>query len=417
VPSETGLGAGIAGGASPQPDMMLSAQDTAALADSRSQRLAPRRRRIMIVAGEASGDMHGADLVHEVLARDAACEFFGIAGQRMRAAGVRALFRAEDVAGLGLTELTSTIQRTVGAMRELRAALRREKPDLLILIDFAEFNMMLARIGKRAGVPVLYYITPQVWAWRRGRIRKLIARADRLAMVLPFEAGLFARAGERATFVGHPLLDKVKIGQGRAETLARHNLPADARLLALLPGSRRREIRYLLPPMVAAARILSRQRNLVPCLALAHTLDPAELSSQTGIDLAGIHIIQNDTYSIVGASDVALVASGTATLETALLGCPMVIAYKMSAATYLVAKMLVTGVDFIGMPNILAGRQIVPELIQWRVNGPNLAAAAARLLDEPVRGDTIEALNQIRSRLGTPGAASRVAEMALAMIE
>ncbi len=396
---------------------MLPAPDLAALENRPPQRSQPRRRRIMIVAGEASGDMHGADLVREILARNPACEFFGIAGQLMRAAGVRALYRAEEVAGLGLTELASTIQRTVGAMRKLRAILRHEKPDLLILIDFAEFNMMLAGMGKRAGVPVLYYITPQVWAWRRGRVRKLIERADRLAVVLPFEAELFAPAGDRAAFVGHPLLDKVKVSQGRAETLARHDLPPGARLLALLPGSRPREIRYLLPAMVEAAHMLDRQQHLVPCLALAHTLDPGELRRQTGIDLTGIRIIQNDTYSIVGASEVALVASGTATLETALLGCPMVIAYKMSAATYLVAKTLVTGVKYIGMPNILAGGAIVPELIQWQVSGANLAAAAARLLEEPLRGRTIQALGRIRGQLGAPGAAARVATMALAMVE
>lgn len=396
---------------------MLSAQDTAALNDERSQHPHPRRRRIMIVAGEASGDMHGADLVREILACDSACEFFGIAGQHMRTAGVRALFRAEDVAGLGLTELASTIQRTAGAMLKLRAILRRDKPDLLILIDFAEFNMMLAKAGKSAGVPVLYYITPQVWAWRRGRVRKLIERADRLAVVLPFEAQLFARAGERAAFVGHPLLDKVKVIHGRAETLERHHLAPDARLLALLPGSRRREVRYLLPPMIEAARILSREHQLTPCLALAHTLQPGELSGLSGVDLDGIHIIQNDTYSIVAASDVALVASGTATLETALLGCPMVIAYKVSAATYLVAKMLITGVNFIGMPNILAGAEIVPELIQGEATGTRLASAAASLLRQPLRGRTIEALNNIRGQLGAPGAAARVAAMALAMIE
>ncbi|MGO9061370.1 MAG: lipid-A-disaccharide synthase [Candidatus Binataceae bacterium] len=397
--------------------MMLSAPDIAAMNNRPPERSRPRRRRIMIVAGEASGDIHGADLVREILARDPACEFFGIAGQLMRAAGVRALYRAEEVAGLGLTELASTIQRTVGAMRKLRAILRQEKPDLLILIDFAEFNMMLAGMSKSARVPVLYYITPQVWAWRRGRVRKLIERADRLAVVLPFEAELFARAGDRAAFVGHPLLDKVQVSQGRTETLARHELPAGARLLALLPGSRPREIRYLLPQMVEAARILQRQHHLVPCLALAHTLDPGELRRQTGIDLNGIRIIQHDTYSIVGASDVALVASGTATLETALLGCPMVIAYKMSAATYLVAKLLVTGVKHIGMPNILAGEEIVPELIQWQVSGANLADAAARLLEEPVRSRTIQALSRIRSQLGAPGAAARVATMALAMVE
>ncbi len=209
----------------------------------------------------------------------------------------------------------------------------------------------------------------------------MVERADRLAVVLPFEAELFARAGDRAAFVGHPLLDKVKVSQGRAETLARHQSAGRrpvARLAARQPSARN--------PLSAAADggrrrgFCTVEHNLVPCLALAHTLDPGELSRQTGIDLSGIHIIQNDTYSIVGASDVALVASGTATLETALLGCPMVIAYKMSAATYLVAKMLVTGVKYIGMPNILAGGEIVPELIQWQVSGANLAAAAGRLL-------------------------------------
>src|SRR5579883_2787665 len=333
------------------------------------ERPRPRRRRIMIVAGEASGDMHGADLVREIAARDPDCEFFGIAGRYMRNAGVRALIRAEDVAGLGLTELASTIQRTAGAMLRLRSVLRRDHPDLLILIDFAEFNMMLAAAGKSAGVPVLYYITPQVWAWRRGRVRKLMERADRLAVVLPFEAQLYAKAGERAAFVGHPLLDKVQVAQGRAQTLQRHHLPPDARLLALLPGSRRREIRYLLPPMIDAARILSRDHRLIPCLALAHTLEPGELVRLAGVNLDGIRVIQNDTYSIVAASEVAMVASGTATLETALLGCPMVIAYKMSVATYFVARLLVTGVSFIGMPNILAGAEIVPELIQSQVTG------------------------------------------------
>jgi lipid-A-disaccharide synthase len=395
---------------------MRTAQEIAAPPADR-ERQGLRRRRIMIVAGEASGDMHGADLVSEILARDPDCEFFGIAGRYMRAAGVRAVFQAEDVAGLGLTELTSTIRRTAGAMLKLRSILRREKPDLLILIDFAEFNMLLAKAGKSAGVPVLYYITPQVWAWRRGRVTKLMDRADRLAVVLPFEAQLYARAGERAAFVGHPLLDKVKLGAARADILARHHLPPDARLLALLPGSRRREVRYLLPPMIEAARILSRDHQLTPCLALAHMLDAKELQRLNGVNLDGIHIIQNDTYSIVGASDVALVASGTATLETALLGCPMVIAYKMSAATYLVARMLITGVDFIGMPNILAGTEIVPELIQHEVTGPRLAAAASALLRQPLRCQTIEALNRIRSQLGAPGAAARVAAMALAMIE
>jgi lipid-A-disaccharide synthase len=375
-----------------------------------------RPRRALIVAGEASGDVHGADLVKEILTLDPQCEICGIAGQQMRAAGVRPLYRMEDIAGLGVTELTSTIGRTLGVLRKLRKLLKKEKPELLILIDFAEFNMALAWTAKQVGVPVLYYITPQVWAWRRGRVQKIVTRADRLAVVLPFELDLYERAGSRVTFVGHPLLDRVVPEQGRAETLTRHGLGKDARLLALLPGSRTREVRSLLRPMIEAARILASERKLVPCLALAHTIDSKELSQGSGADLSGIHVIENDTYSIVAASDAALVASGTATLETALLGCPMVIAYKMAPLTYLLARLLVTGVDYIGLPNILAGKQIVPELIQGQVTGPKLARAASKLLDEPVRSETRLALTDIRPLLGNPGAASRVAAMALEMM-
>jgi lipid-A-disaccharide synthase len=370
----------------------------------------------MIVAGEASGDLHGGDLAREILARDPECDLFGIAGERMRAAGVRALVKMEEIHGLGLSELASTIGRTVGAFRELRRILRRENPDLLILIDYAEFNLILSGVARRAGVRVLYYITPQVWAWRRGRVAKIVSRADRMAVVLPFEKEVFAIAGDRVEFVGHPLLDRVAPAQGRKETLARHGLPPGARLLAVLPGSRRAEVRYLLAPFVEAARVLARDHGLVPVIALAPTLDPAELAAEGRADLTGIHIIQGDTYSIVAASEAALVASGTATLETALLGCPMVIAYKVSALTYILGRMLVTGVNFIGMPNILAQKQIVPELIQRQVTGRNLIRAVEPLLANSIHSETVAALAALRERLGAPGAAARVATMALEMM-
>ena len=373
-------------------------------------------RRVMIVAGEASGDLHGADLATQILARDPACELFGVAGERMRAAGVRALTRTEDIAGLGLAELASTIWSTLGVLRELKTMVRRERPDLVILIDFAEFNMSLARAAKRAGVPVLYYITPQVWAWRRGRVARIIERTDRLAVVLPFEAELYAGAGKRVTFVGHPLLDRVAPAQDRAATLKRHGLPAHARLLALLPGSRRGEVRYLLRPMVETARVLEADHGLIPVIALAPTLTLAQLREEGRVNLDGIRVIEGDTYSIVAASELALAASGTATLETALLGCPMVVAYKMSPLTYALARMLVRGVDFIAMPNILAGREVVPELIQERVNVRNLVRAAENLMVEPLRTETRDALLALRSRLGEPGAAARVAAIALEMM-
>jgi lipid-A-disaccharide synthase len=370
----------------------------------------------MIVAGEASGDLHGADLAAQILARDPGCDLFGVAGERMRAAGVRALTRTEDVAGLGLAELASTIRNTLHVLRELKAMLRSDRPDLVILIDFAEFNMSLAGAAKRAGVPVLYYITPQVWAWRRGRVARIIERTDRLAVVLPFEAEIYAGAGSRVTFVGHPLLDRVAPAQDRAATLKRHGLPAHARLLALLPGSRRGEVRYLLRPMVEAARVLEADHGLTPVIALAPTLTLAQLREEGRVNLDGIRVIEGDTYSVVAASELALAASGTATLETALLGCPMVVAYKMSPLTYALARMLVRGVDYIAMPNILAGREVVPELIQGRVNVHNLVRAAENLMVEPLRTETRDALLALRARLGEPGAAARVGAIALEMM-
>jgi lipid-A-disaccharide synthase len=392
--------------------------DSAALHGGTSVKAAtPPHKRVMIVAGEASGDLHGADFAANLLTRDPSCEIFGIGGEQMRAVGVRALFRTEDIAGLGLAELTSTIRRTVGAWRALRRILRRDPPDLVVLIDYAEFNLMLAGAARRAGVPVLYYILPQVWAWRRGRIGKLVKRAQRMAVVFPFEAELYARAGGRVSFVGHPLLDRMAPAQERAATLTRHGLSPSARLLALLPGSRRAEVEYLLRAMLEAAMVLAAKHGLTPVIALAPTLDAALLREVAGAAaLEDVRIIQDDTYSIIAASELALVASGTATLETALLGCPMVIAYKMSPVTYRLARILVRGVDYIGMPNILAGRAIVPELIQGDVTPAKLVRAAEPMLAEPLHTETAAALRAVRASLGAPGAAERVAAIAMEMM-
>src|SRR4029077_5863292 len=198
-----------------------------------------------------------------------------------------------DIHGLGLSELASTIGRTVGAFRALRQIIRRERPDLLILIDYAEFNLILSGTARRNGVPVLYYITPQVWAWRRGRIDKLVDRADRVAVVVPFEKELFHRAGERGCLVGHPLLDRVAPAGSRAETLKQHGFPPNARLIAILPGSRRAEVRYLLGPMVKAARIIARDHGLEIVLAMAPTLTRDELAEVGRSDLGGVRIIEN----------------------------------------------------------------------------------------------------------------------------
>jgi lipid-A-disaccharide synthase len=395
--------------------MAIEAPSAAREVDSSPVRATPRR--IMIVAGEASGDLHGGDLAREIMAREPGCDLFGIAGRNMRASGVRPLVRMEDIHGLGVSELLSTIGRTARAFMNLRRILRRSSPDLLILIDYAEFNLILAGVAKRAGVRVLYYITPQVWAWRRGRIKKLVDRADHLAVVLPFEADLYRNAGDRVEFVGHPLLDRVRAEQGRAETLKRHGLAPNARLIAILPGSRRAEAKYMLAPMVDAARILARNNGLTPVLALAPTLTAKEIADVGRADLSEITIVEYDTYNIVAASELALVTSGTATLETALLGCPEVIAYKLSALSYILGRLLVTGVEYFGMPNILAGKKIVPELLQGEVTAKNLVRAAEPFLTPAIRNQTIAELNALRDQLGAPGAAARVASMALKMTE
>jgi lipid-A-disaccharide synthase len=371
-------------------------------------------RRVMIVAGEASGDLHGADLCVQLRARDPHCEIYGIAGARMRATGVRSIVNIEDITGLGLAELGSTLWRAVGALRMLRSELHRSPPSLLILIDYAEFNLILSGIAHRAGVPVLYYILPQVWAWRRGRIRKLVKRSNRMAVVFPFEAAFYAAAGGKVSFVGHPLLDRVAPAQGRAETLARHGFAPRTRLLSILPGSRQGEIRYLLKPLLEAARILCAAHNLVPLIILAPTLAVGDLEKTAAPDqLQDIRIIAEDTYSIIAASELALVASGTATLETAMLGCPMVIVYRVSPLTYGLGRLLVRGVEYFGMPNILAGRRVVPELLQRQVNATDLVRAAEPMLTEPLHSETVSALTSLRGLLGSPKAAERVASMAL----
>jgi lipid-A-disaccharide synthase len=376
-----------------------------------------RRRKIMMVAGEASGDQLGADLAAQIHARAPDTEILGMGGERMRAAGVRALVQTEDVAAMGATELAGTVRPIVRAFRTLRAAIRAAPPDLLIPIDFPDFNLKLAWCARRAGARVLYYVAPQVWAWRRWRIRTLVKRSDRLAVVFPFEAEMYEKAGGKVTFVGHPLLDRVKPDQDCAATLKRHGFKPRARLLAILPGSRRGEIRYLLRPLLEAARTLAADHDLEPVIVLANTLTQADLEAVAGAEgLTGVRIIGDDAYSIIAASQLALVASGTATLETALLGCPMVIAYRMSAVSYAIGRMMIGGIDFVGMPNLIAGKALVPELIQYDVTPQKLVRAAEPLLAPSLHEELARELREVRERLGAPGAAGRVAALALDLI-
>jgi lipid-A-disaccharide synthase len=372
--------------------------------------------RVLLVAGEASGDLHGADLLVALRRRVPGVAAYGLGGERLREAGLTTVADARDVAIVGFTEGAGRLGALVRAYRALARSLREGRADLCVLIDFPEFNLRLARLAKRLGVPVLYYIGPQVWAWRRRRVRTIARRVDRLAVVFPFEPPLYGDHLPGVEFVGHPLLDRVRASRDREQTLGAHGLDPARRTVVLLPGSRPSELRHLLGPMLEAARLLV-PAGVQFSLALAHTLARAEVEEPVGRAGLDVPIVEGDTYNLVAAADLALVASGTATLECALLECPMVIVYRLAPLTYGLARLLVRGVRHIGMPNILAGREIVPELIQRRATGPAIAAAAREILAEPARrAAMVEALRDVRRTLGRGGAAERAAAIAAELL-
>ena len=367
----------------------------------------------MLVVGEASGDVHGASLVKALHRRDGGLKIFGVAGEQLQRTNFEALFNVSKLTGMGLVELAGNVKNIWRAYRLLRDALRRRKPNLLILIDFPEFNLRLARIAKSLRIPVLYYISPQIWAWRRGRVRQIAKSVDRMAVVFPFEVEFYRAHGVNVTFVGHPLLETVSAEQSREAVLAHYGLDPLKKTIALLPGSRHGEVSRHLPTMLAAAKEMQTTDNVQFLCLRASTIDAGALR---GLIPARISIVEEDRYEAVGAADLVWTASGTATLETALLSRPMVIVYRMSWLTYTIARLLVR-VEHIGMVNLLAGKRLVPELVQDDFNPSRLIAESRRLLgDDQARSSIVEELTQLRQRLGSPGAAERVAEIAIGMI-
>ena len=371
--------------------------------------------RILLVAGEASGDLHGADLVSALKIHQPQIEVYGVGGPALRGVGMQILVDTATIAGMGLFEAADKIRAILRTYRKLTTLLRTDPPDLLVLIDFPEFNLRLAKIAKRVGVRVFYYVSPQVWAWRKRRVYTIAKRVDLLAAVFPFEPDFYAAHGCPVEFVGHPLVDRVRPTQPRDDTLQRYQLDPSRKTIVLLPGSRSQEVRYLLPPILQATTALGDTYQFV--LAVASTLDQQTLLAEVEAHSASIQVVQGDTYNLVHAADLAIVASGTATLETALLERPMVIVYRMAPLTYALARLFVR-VPYIGMPNLIAGRCVVPELIQSQVTAPNIAAAARQLLtDSHTYSVAQEGLREVRKRLGEPGAAKRAAGLIAQMLE
>lgn len=336
----------------------------------------------------------------------------------MEDAGVDILFSASDMAVVGLTEVFSKLYFVMKARHKLKILLKERSPDLLILIDYPDFNIHLAGTAKRCGVPVLYYISPQVWAWRRGRIKKIAARVDRMAVILPFEEDVYreAKTGLSVDYVGHPLLDVVP------DILERDDNPPGSPeqdpVLGLLPGSRIDEIRNHLPLMVEAAEILSSRYKKLRCvLPVAPTVSPELVESIVSRSSLDIAVSSGNIYSLLSSCHFAFVASGTATLETAIMEVPMVIVYRVSRLSYWIGK-LVVKVPYVGLVNLVAGKEIVPELIQNEASPRALAHRAVSVLEnEHHRSDTVKNLRILKERLGSGGASGRTASIALDMLE
>lgn len=370
---------------------------------------------LMLVAGEASGDAHGASLVQAL--REASpnlnIDFFGATGARMRAAGVQSIVDTDRLSILGLWEIGTALPKFLRAFRDLKRAASERRPAAVILIDWPEFNLRLASWLHRRGFRVIYYVSPQVWAWRSYRTRGIRRDVDLLLSILPFEKEWFAgRQMTHIEYVGHPLVGNVTPGFDREEFCHRHGLDPTRPIISLLPGSRHKELVRILPPMLdATATILRDRPDVQVVLVIAPNRDPKEaeqIISQKG-SAAALCIIHHETREALAASDAAAVASGTATLEAALLGTPMVIVYKESPINWHVLGRLIQ-VENYGLVNLVAGRAIVPELMQNELTGARLARELLALLEDDQNREMREKLGVVAAKLGEPGASRRAAE-------
>jgi lipid-A-disaccharide synthase len=371
--------------------------------------------RLLVSCGEPSGDLYASELVRRLQEQVPGLRVFGLGGDGLAARGASLVAHVKDLAVVGLLEVVGSLPRLRRVLRSLLAEVDRERPDLAVLIDYSGFNLRLARALKRRNVRIVYYVSPQVWAWRRGRIRTIRETVERILVLFPFEPAVYEAAGVPVTFVGHPLVDLVRPAPDRAAFLAAQGLDAARPLVAVLPGSRPREIAYNLPPLAGAIEQLARER---PTLQFALALAPGVDGDGLARDLRGlpVRLVRGQTHALLGAADVALVASGTATVEAALLGTPMVVVYRVSWASYLIGRPFVH-VPYYAMVNLVAGRRVVTELIQRDFTPERVAAEALGLLDDPERAARMRAdLANFRQRLGGGGASGRAAAIVGAML-
>ncbi len=369
------------------------------------------KKRVMIVAGEASGESRAARLVEEALTLHPDLEFFGIGGPRMRAAGVETLVDCRDMAVLGLFEVLKHFRFIYGVLQRMRRLLASARPDLLVLVDYSGFNLKLAKTAKQLGIPVFYYISPQVWAWRRKRVYTIQQYVDLMAVVFPFEEAFYREYGVPVRYVGHPLVDEVGSDLTRDEAAVAFGLDPARPIIGLFPGSRRSELQRLLPLLLDAASLLQARIGTVQfLLPQSSGFDRQEIDAYLENSGAEVTVVANRFYDVTRACDAIATASGTATLEVALMGVPLTVVYKVSPLSFAIMRRLIK-LPHIAMCNIVAGREVARELLQNDAKPASVAAELERLLQPRAHARSVGALRDVRGKLGEPGGARRAAEL------
>jgi lipid-A-disaccharide synthase len=362
--------------------------------------------KLAVVAGEASGDLHASEVVRELKALDPSLETFGIGGDLLAAEGMRILHHAREMGMVGLFNVLRNLRMFRRIFNDTVQTIAAEKPDAVLLVDYPGFNLRLARRCHELGLRVVYYISPQVWAWRRGRVRQIARDVDRMIVILPFEEDFYRQHSVPVTHVGHPLIDELT-GVERGD-----RPPGDPLKIALLPGSRRGEVSTLLPAMLDA---VARLQNVDAYVIQAPTIHTAEVFEIMKQRAAFLRIVPHDGGQAIAAADVALSSSGTATLECAVIGTPVVVMYRLTPITHWLAKRLVK-LPYFGLINIIAGAEVVPELIQRDVNGERIAAEVRKLAEPAAHARVRAALAAVKEKLGGPGASRRAAEAIMATV-
>ncbi|HIE42813.1 MAG TPA: lipid-A-disaccharide synthase [Nitrospinaceae bacterium] len=367
--------------------------------------------RYLVVAGEASGDLHGSNLISALKVLQPLARFSGMGGSRMREAGVETLFGIERMGTVGVIEVLNEFDHYYKVYRTLMKEIASRKYDAVILIDYPTLNLRLAKQGRRFDCPVLFFISPQIWAWRKGRIKDIRESVRKMFVILPFEEKLYLDAGVDAEFLGHPFIDMVHPSRSREESKMKYSLEPGIKTIGILPGSRMNEINSLLGVMVEAAeRIRNELGSCQFLLPIADSIDPDLIRERLGSNSLGIQLIQGEAYDVMNICDTVIIASGSATLEAGILGCPMVIVYKLNPLTYWMARLLVK-IPLVGLVNIVAGEGVVPELIQDKVTAENISAEVLALLRDPEKEQAVrERLLRIKKSLGEPGVMKVVAK-------